>query len=245
MEKIEFIESRKGRPVVICSGYKLNFKRANKNSTTRWVCVEKSCGGSITTEDTNPNRVTHKKVHSCKIDIAKIEVEKCRFRCKKRAREELTSIPEIVRQEFGKSKDLGLDFVTEVPDFTSVKTALYEARHKALGLSRLPKTREEIQLPADLSQDFLFLDDGTEDRILAFATRNGIDFTRGDIFLLDGTFKSCCYLFDQLYTIHMDIGSSAESTCVIPVLYALLPNRKKVHTAMSWTNQSITFFHSG
>lgn len=227
MEVVEFIESRKNRPVLLYSGYKFHFKRANRNNTTRWVCVEKSCGGSVTTDNANPNSVLNKKEHSCVVDIAKIEVEKSRYRCKQRAREELTPIPEIVRQEFSKSKDLGLDFVTEIPDFSSVKTALYEVRHKALGVSKFPRTRQELHLPAKLADSFLLIDDGSDERILAFSINNGSDLRQADIILADGTFKSCCRLFDQLYTLHMDIGSTAEATCVIPVLYALLPNRKE------------------
>lgn len=44
---------------------------------------------------------------------------------------------------------------------------------------------------------------------------------------MDGTFKSCPSQFEQLYTIHADLGSTQEETNIVPVIFALLPNRKK------------------
>ncbi|KAH9645023.1 hypothetical protein HF086_003353 [Spodoptera exigua] len=44
-------------------------------------------------------------------------------------------------------------------------------------------------------------------------------------FYADGTFKSCSPPFDQLYTIHGDIGSTANHTNLMPLVYALMSNR--------------------
>lgn len=49
----------------------------------------------------------------------------------------------------------------------------------------------------------------------------------GTEFFVDGTFKSCCPLFDQLYTLHVDLGSTEQSTVVVPAAFALLPDRKE------------------
>ena len=46
-------------------------------------------------------------------------------------------------------------------------------------------------------------------------------------FFIDGTYKICVKCFHQVYTIHADIGSNAEYVNVVPVLYALLPDRKE------------------
>lgn len=44
---------------------------------------------------------------------------------------------------------------------------------------------------------------------------------------MDGTFKSVSKQFAQLYTIHVDLGSTEKETNVTPVIFALLPNKKK------------------
>lgn len=44
-------------------------------------------------------------------------------------------------------------------------------------------------------------------------------------FFFDGTFKSCSKQFLQIYTIHVDIGSTSSETNVIPVIFVLLPNK--------------------
>lgn len=41
----------------------------------------------------------------------------------------------------------------------------------------------------------------------------------------DGTFKSCPSPFVQLYTIHVDTGSTVNHTNIIPVVYALMNNK--------------------
>lgn len=46
-------------------------------------------------------------------------------------------------------------------------------------------------------------------------------------FFCDGTFKLCQKNFYQLYTIHADIGSNDDFVNVVPVLYALLPNKRQ------------------
>ncbi|XP_035208214.1 uncharacterized protein LOC118182940 [Stegodyphus dumicola] len=44
---------------------------------------------------------------------------------------------------------------------------------------------------------------------------------------MDGTFKSCSKLFSQIYTIHVDIGSTSNEINVVPVLFCLLPDKRK------------------
>lgn len=47
-------------------------------------------------------------------------------------------------------------------------------------------------------------------------------------FVFDGTFKSCSKQFQQIYTIHLDIGSTPTETNAIPVIFALLPNKTQI-----------------
>lgn len=64
-------------------------------------------------------------------------------------------------------------------------------------------------------------------KILIFAMDGGNLLAGGSCFLFDGTFKSCSSLFCQLYTIHVDSGSTEERTNIIPAVYALLPDKKE------------------
>lgn len=223
-DAMEFIESSRGVPVLLLGGYKYNIKKINKNTTTRWICVSRTCGGSITTNSSK--EVVNKKIHSCVVDEAKNEVDKVLHRCKKRAREEVTPIPQLFYQEMSNVRDAGLEFVTKVPNLDSKKSSLYRQRHRELGVTSF-SNRGDIILPASLKESFLFFDDGSEERIMGFASESARELlSEKDDFFADGTFKSCSKQFDQLYTIHTDIGSSEQSTNIVPVVYALLPNRK-------------------
>lgn len=78
--------------------------------------------------------------------------------------------------------------------------------------------------------NFLLADDfgNSDDRILVFASSKGkTAMAESTTFLMDGTFKSCSKQYCQVYTIHADLGSSLEETRTIPVVYALLPNKKQ------------------
>ena len=222
---LQVVTSKRGKQVILYSGYRFNLKSTNKNNTIRWICANRTCPGAIIT-DNAPASVIQSKQHTCVPDVAKNEVELCIQKAKKRAREELTPVPQIYRQELVTARNMGLDFVTQIPELTSIKTSLYRERHNSLGVKFLPKSREQVIIPESIKEN-LIVDDGNEERILAFGYKLDSLLAGNTTFFLDGTFKSCCPLFDQLYTLHVDIGSTEERTCIVPAIYALLPNRKK------------------
>jgi hypothetical protein len=47
------------------------------------------------------------------------------------------------------------------------------------------------------------------------------------IFFLGGTFKSCPRQFAQLYSLHIDLGSTSHENYIYPVLFVLLPDKKE------------------
>ncbi|GJQ71767.1 hypothetical protein Trydic_g11460 [Trypoxylus dichotomus] len=89
---------------------------------------------------------------------------------KQRAREEVTPVSQIYRQEMMLAKNRGLDFVTNIPQFTPVEHALYNERHKSIVISLFPKKREGIAVP-EFMQEYAIIDDGMENRI--FCICNG------------------------------------------------------------------------
>ena len=220
------IESKRGKSVLLYDGYKFYQKKVYKNSNVLWICAKEQCAGNVTTDAGTITVLKKTKEHTCAPDVAKCEVEICVYKAKKRSREEYKPVTQIFREELMSATNKGLDFVTQIPTFSNVKQQLYSARHVSLGIDTLPKHRNDIIIP-EKYQDFVLADEVCDERILIFSLDGGILLGHGTCFFGDGTFKSCPLLFDQLYTIHMDIGSTREQTRIIPVIYALLPNRKE------------------
>lgn len=64
---------------------------------------------------------------------------------------------------------------------------------------------------------------GDEDRILVFGTPKNFELlSTAKMWFMDGTFKVTPSLFYQVYTVH-----GMYRGAVIPLLYSLLPNKRK------------------
>lgn len=123
----------------------------------------------------------------------------------------------------------GLNFVVSLPPLSSVQHCLYDMRNKSLGVQKtVYRNFEEVQIPVSYC-DFILADYYHEGiRILLFCSpdsRQLVGETRE--FFGDATFKSCPPPFAELYSIHADIGSTVETTNVVPLIFALLPNKKQ------------------
>ncbi len=161
-------------------------------------------------------------------DVAKCEVTKAISTMRKRAREEpLTPVQQIYNTEAATLTSRGLDFVTNIPRFHSVKHGLYSQRH--LQLPNMPTCREDIVLDGDYvktldGKNVLAFDDG---KIIGFATDDNLRLlcASNDV-QCDGTFKTVPRLFHQLYTLHVTLGSG-DTEETVPVIYALLPDKRK------------------
>lgn len=123
--------------------------------------------------------------------------------------------------------------MTEIPSTSSVKRILQSNRSDARGNQEEPKSRDDIILDEEClkmsdGSSFLLKDDSTGPRILIFSGEKNREAlkTHKTVFM-DGTFKSCSKQFAQIYTIHADFGSSSEETNVHPVIFSLLPDKKK------------------
>jgi len=117
--------------------------------------------------------------------------------------------------------------VTEIPVYSSVKTTLNRIRRKSLGNSLDPKLREDIIIPSN--SEFVLFDDGEENRIIGLCSIKCRQIaSEAKACLVDGIFRSCSKQFYQIYTIHIDIGSTNEEINVISVIYILLPNKTKM-----------------
>lgn len=126
-------------------------------------------------------------------------------------------------------KDLGLDKVTALPIYKSRKNSLYRYRNSSFGVD---KTVFDDVINVKIAPKFrkMVLAEFCEGnkRIIVFCSNDARkNMADHKIFFGDGTFKSCPRLFHQIFTIHADLGSSNESIALNPLVYTLMPDRKK------------------
>jgi hypothetical protein len=143
------------------------------------------------------------------------------------ASEVTETVPAVYNKMVSKLSDSGIDLITKVPLYTSIKSTMYRRRNKEAKVNKMSFSNvSEVEVPEKF-QNFLLADynyDGL--RILAFCTEEAIkQIITIKIFLSDGTFYSCPHPFSQLYTIHGDIGSTQETTNIVPLIYVLLSEK--------------------
>ena len=127
----------------------------------------------------------------------------------------------------------GYYFVTNMPKSESLKRTLRKQRSKAKGNQQEPNSCHDINLnekilKMDDGSRFLVFDNEQEERIVIFSGVKGKESVRtSSQFFMDGTFKCCSKQFAQVYTVHAHLGGRTDETNVFPVVFALLPNKKK------------------
>lgn len=223
-----------GKPCAHYQGYAYNVKRTKEDGTVTWCCSRQRstrCRGSIKSQR---GEVLCSSEHQCgPPDDARLEVLKALNQAKKRARDEDTPISKIYSEQMGNLHNMGYDFVTEMPEQQVTKRSLYRHRAKSQGNQREPESSEEVVLEMGMltmtdGSSFLLKDDNTGGRLIIFSGALGKEALRSkQDFFIDGTFKSCSKQFSQIYTIHADFGSSKNETNIYPVIFALLPNKRK------------------
>jgi hypothetical protein len=147
----------------------------------------------------------------------------------KLTRDPTLPIPKVFREMVSGIKNDGLDLISKTPKFDNKKSGLYIQRNKAIGTSKTNfKKFEEIEIPPNY-QSFLIADYKDKNtRILVFGPEWAIKLMgRAKYFFIDGTFRICPEPFLQLVTIHCDLESTMDYTNIVPLVYALLPNKKK------------------
>lgn len=140
------------------------------------------------------------------------------------------SIPSVVRGTVADIKDKGLDLVARIPSKRTVERKLYRKRNNSLGVIKVCFDSIMDMIIPPKFKTFVFADyRQSPARILVFAGEYCREILRKPNLTVfcDGTFKFCLRPFQQLYTLHVDLGSDSHNTNIIPVLYALLPNKTK------------------
>ncbi|XP_035229630.1 uncharacterized protein LOC118201614 [Stegodyphus dumicola] len=119
-----------------------------------------------------------------------------------------------------------LHFVSETPEFQTVKFSLYKNHRKALKVYSPSQRRQEIISPNEYKANFLIHEDGG---ILIFVAQNSLRcLGNSKCCFGDRTCKSCCPQIKQIYTIHMDLGIIAEDNAIYPTVYVLLGDKTEI-----------------
>lgn len=138
-------------------------------------------------------------------------------------------IPKLYNETLAKYKNSTYDILTAFPSYSNVKHGLYNTRNLSLGISKTVfKNLEEVEVPLKFV-DFLLADynfEGT--RVIVFCSLRARNMM-GQLkeFFVDGTFRCCPAPFIQLLSIFGENGSTSETTNVVPLLYALLSDKKQ------------------
>ncbi|XP_035213237.1 uncharacterized protein LOC118187144 [Stegodyphus dumicola] len=111
-----------------------------------------------------------------------------------RAKEENVPLSQIYNEEVGKLYNQGFVILTNIPQFSSVKTALYKSRQSAEGYDREAICMEDLEIPNELlamddNFSFLLFDDLKDSRILVFS-KIVMDFEIAVIISLKNIFPS-------------------------------------------------------
>ncbi|XP_063393612.1 uncharacterized protein LOC134678836 [Cydia fagiglandana] len=175
------------------------------------------------------NKIIQGKEHSCQVNYEKNEVAEALVDLRNEASSTDIPMPQLYKKHEEKLMDKGYHLLDSIPSFENVKHSLYNARHKSTGVTKsVYSSAQEVVVP-DQYVDFI-LDDywDSDKRIIIFCTSEARNIIQNiDEYFGDGTFKSCPRPFVQLFTLHGDIGSGNATTNVVPLIYALLTDKKK------------------
>lgn len=225
-EEFEFLCNQKGKLTLIRNGFQLNKNVTNKNGSSLWRCVNRRICTASVTIDKSRKTVLRESPHTCEQNVVLLEVKKMKSTLKKAVCADLGPIQKIceeplkkLRKKCHKDEDL-------IPPFHSLKNSVYRSRKKFLDTDFLThSSTSSIKIP-EVFQSFLIFENGDIDKIIIFATNTAKKFikTTGSYYA-DGTFRSTPKPFYQLFVIHLDVNSDKKTTNIVPVIYALLPNK--------------------
>ena len=144
----------------------------------------------------------------------------------------LTPVQQIYNTEAATLTSSGLDFVTNIPRFHSMKHGLYNLRH--LQLPNMPTRREDIVFEDDYvktldGKNGLASDDG---KIIGFATNKMkisvycVRRTTCNMTAPSRRHRNCSTSRTHSNTLHVTLGSG-DTEETVPVAYAVLPDKRK------------------
>lgn len=222
-----FINSQRNHPILLKDGYKYVHLRKNKDGSSIWRCQKKSACGAMIKLSFNSSSILKETDHNHEGDFTSNEILINLNICEDQVKRNLAaSVSSLYADTVEQMEEKGLHLVATIPSFQSVKNKLYRKRNKSLGILRTTFNNIADAIVPEQFQDILLADYIGDQRIIIFAHHNMREIVaNSERIFCDGTFKTSVRKFHQLFTIHVDIGSTKYHTNIIPTIYALLPNR--------------------
>lgn len=229
MMDMRFEKSKRGGDVLYVADFKF---RVNKKVEGKiyWRCTENGCKSVGVTRGLHqllkgpsphnghaPSSPTHATASALISEMKERVVDQPQRPLKKIYND---VVQEAINNDPGKADDL----TSSLPTFYSCRMSLHRSRKKNEPI--LPKQRADIDFTDDLmtttdGRMFLQANDGDADKILLFATDQGIARAcAAKTIYVDGTFYVSPRLFTQLFTFHVEMYGR-----LFPVMFAFLPDK--------------------
>lgn len=223
-----FIKSQQNREALLIAGYRHTLGFVNKGGSSRWRCINRDSCSATVTINKERNKILRQVEHTCKPNYIKNNIDVVMDKCKDIVCKNYEPVQKIFEEQFRETYNE--DFV---PNFQSKKDTLRRARRHFLNVQRTEfDSLNDIKIPEILARDFLVCEDGiNNDKILLFCTtslRINIKYLKDHLFFIDGTFSRTPKPFYQIISIHVDIDSNSETSNVVGIIYALLPNKLQI-----------------
>lgn len=223
--------TRRGRELLRRAGYEYILKRINKDGSKLWRCARKNVCNATVKIRVDAMTILNETAHCHEpIDLAKYKVNRQMQKCVEDVQKDINiPVAQVFENNMEVLKDEGLQHVTQLPHFHNIEKRLYKKRNDGIGAKKVTFHKAaDVEVPKKYQN--LLLADYREQkkRVIVFASEEIKKYFKlCKHFYIDGTFKICIKSFYQLYTIHADVGSNEDYVNVVPVAYALLPDKKE------------------
>jgi len=206
----EFIESIRGKPLLVLNSYKFSIGSVNKkDNSTRWRCIQRDCNAKVFTE----NKI-----------VVQDHRENLSHNHKPYDRNTVPSVrlKTVILIEVGESIE-SIQFTTA--DIKRIRKNVYDVRRKVLpacptSLEEVHLSLEKMHLKTKQGEPFLLVNDKEHNIIIFSCTSNILFLKEIETLYMDGTFKYSAHFFTQMFTIH-----GPKNGNYIPLFFCLLPNK--------------------
>lgn len=221
----EFIESNRGKSLLVFKLFKFSKANTKLDGTTRWKCIDRKCDAIVYTDQTNKicsesENVIH--INHGPYTRNLIDRQIINSACKRKAEDDLHCRPKkIVMQEICKNTSSNANII----DVKRISKNIYEKRKKILpavpkDLAGVHKALEDTKPVTKEGEPFLLFND-IEKHVIIFSCNTNLKLlSEIDSIYMDGTFKFCPRFFTQMFTIHI-----LKNGHYIPIIFCLLLNK--------------------
>ncbi|KAE9533011.1 hypothetical protein AGLY_009439 [Aphis glycines] len=219
---MEFVESKRGKMMLIFDGFKYVFGYTSQTNVTRWRCFMKNCRANIFEKEKACFLSTSDHGDNC--SVKNIDRQKLATTCKRKAVNDICQRPRKII--LGEINDFGVSSIMTTNDISALRKRVYRARHQILLMN--PKCIADIHSAISSvntlttnDEEFSLLNDEISNIIIFSYNTNLKMLCKSEIIYVDGTFSYYPSLFTQLFTIH-----GLVNTCYIPLVFCLLLDKK-------------------